>query len=615
MPPEVAAGYLKWQVLDNNTGAVVIPDLPHLHESTLSVRALQKGMPGSSTLGSFRIPLFAPKTEEHKRARYLYDKLAVKQRVEAYLGDVITGSPVFSGVITDLKRPLGASWEIGGMDSLWMLQQSQVLPGQRITMPLFAAQVLRSFLGTQECVWDDDFANWNSGGSANYTNSGGWTFSSADPYFGLPALTASSTTQSVLTTNTSWGVTAQYDAASVSIHGTLVAGTDTANAGDATILLLSDSTLQNGVMAQMFMVQTGVGSGLWNVNAQIWTVSGGVATSQALVNNVFTNVLSVFPFEVTAVISQVPVASGNSQTGVRILINGKDPNCATTASLPVSGRIGLRYITAAGGSPAVYVNRIQFRGRTSERDGVNFGTNRFANGTQVNGAAQIQQHLSPQGATHLDMLQLAATFDGFQIRKNPKPGYKADTVDYSASPGSDLSASVVFEEGGNVMAEGTAVATVPEMLGSDVRLNALPGPDSGGSITWGRIAAIGDAILTDTVTDVGIGGFGLLVNHARQVQARKDNPLQAYRVQVARTADFVGLNGGLGPRELDFVTVNIPTLGVFRARQQIMGYDFTEAAGDMVFYLNQLPAEAAPQHMLQRLVRPLDYLSTTYQAR
>ena len=637
MASEGIPQYLALRVLDNNTGAVIVPDLAHAHDVKWEVRALQQGMPGSSTLGTFTFHSpGGPQSDDFGRWRGQWTQLAIGQRVEAYLGRSVTGAPRFSGIITDMHRPLDSPWEVTGVDSLWMLQQSQTLPGESILVATTrGSDSAVAYYGTQEVLWDDDFSGWNASthpNSSDYAVSH-WSFTSSDPVFGLPALTSTSVspTEAGVSTHTTWsadsfGVTpSQFVPSVVTIHGVMVAGTGTNNACEASIFLESDATIQNGYMVQALMRLTNATFGLYSVDLVIWTRVAGTDTQRARVNDVFANMGATFPFELSAVfcltLPTMPNNLASSQWTIRAILNGKDPGCTYGGFVPSgSGGIGLRFEPDASGSPQVFVNRMQFRWRTSgDPYFTNPDGNRFVQGTKVD-YRDMTQTVAANGQTNLDVLCMAMTFDGVFIRKTPGAGHKSDVLDYSnlsgdPSPGTDYSSSIVLEEGVNIMAQDTMVATVPEMLGNSVKFNAVPGGDSGGQATWSAIGAIGDAVLTDTVTDVGITGFTMLVNHARQIQARKTNPLQARQVRVVRDRSWLSVAGGAGPRELDYVQIYIPSLNVQRQTALIMGYDFQEGEASMLVYLSQLPAAAAPNHLLQRVQRPLDYISTTYQTR
>lgn len=612
MPQEGIPGYLKYRVIDPNSANIIAQDLPHLHPSTWTVRTVQRSFPGSTTIGDFHILLPAPYSEEGRKYRDLFNTLAERQKVEAYLGDVITGSPKFSGVITKIRKPLNAPWEISGSDTLWWLQQSQTLQGEVIPGSLSPAQLVGRFMTTQETVWDDDFSNWSGGSSpphnsADYTNTGNiWTITT-DPTLGpgFAALQDTSTVSpAILTSNTSWNVGAEYEGGgNIVIAGTIVAGTDTTLAGEAAILALADSNAQNGVQGRVYMYETGAGSGFWNVGCSIHSISGGVFTLQSQNATVFTNVSNLLVFELTMVIYQ----DSSSRAVFKMLLNGKDAGVSyTTLTPPASGRIGIRSFPAAAGGPVCYVDRLQFHTRT--RQGV---ATRFAQGsTFTQSTVTLGPDLSASGQTHLDLIGLATVLDGFFVRKTPGAGPRADVLDYGANPGTDLSSSIVFEEGVNIEAEGTLVGPAADLLADLVKLQAAPGVDSGGIAAWARIGNLGDMILSDVVYDLGIPTFKILLNYARQVQARKTSPNVATQLTVVRTADTVEKW-----RELDDIQVQIPSLNINHQKQRILGYTFTEGDTKQTVWLSQFPEQTLPQAGLQRLVRTLDFLSALFQSR
>src|SRR5262249_14014681 len=307
-------------------------------------------------------------------------------------------------------------------------------------------------------------------------------------------------------------------------------------------------------------------------------------------------------------------AGGLGQHTVRLLLNGKDANCvwSSAAAFPASGGVGIRWV--GGTSSTVYVNRLQFHSRTSGFGGGfgiggnRWGTDRFQQGTQSAATKNVQQTTSGTIATHLDVLMQAAALEGFLIRKNPGFGFKADTIDFAASPGVDRSSQIVFEE--NVNVDDAEVGPVGEVYSTDVRINAVPGTDSGGSVTWGRIGAAGDLVLIDTVADVSVPNFNLLVAFAEMVQQRKANPMVATQLSVARTADTAD-----NWRELDFVQGHLPTLNVHHQKQQVVGYTFTEGDAKQTVYLSQFPERALAGVLVKQGPRVLDWLSAFFQAR
>jgi hypothetical protein len=590
-----------FRVIDANSGAVIAANLPHLHQSSGSVHALQRGYPGSTTIGSFTILLAPPLTAEGAANKTLYFSLAVGQKVEGYLGDVVAGTPRVSGVITKITRYLSQPWTVECQDTLYWLQQSQVLPGETLAASTTSGlNIVQQYSGTQEVVWDDDFSGWNGSphpNSSDYTLSG-FSFTASDPNLGLPALTCGAAGLYALVTN-GWNRDSQYSASSCSIHGTMQSGTNASFGGEASIFLLTDATAANGILVGVFARETGT-PGLV-CDARIYTLASGTYTLADQAANIFGPLgSSLLQFEVSAVIYAQP----SSNFFLRLLVNGQDVGFNYLLGSQTSGRIGIRFSPGAGGgSPAIWVNRIQFHGRTGNLYGAGWGTNRFAAGAQSSNRS-VYNAITGNGQTHLDMLLLASSLDGFWLRKNPGVGPKADSLDYAASPGKDLSTSVIFEEGVNIDASGTLVGPVAEIFSTDVKMNAIAGSDSGGQITWGTIGNAGDIVLTNTVVDLGTPGFSLLASYAETVQARASNPLQAVQVAVIRTADTADLW-----RELDFVTVHIPSLNVLHQRAQVVGWTWDESSTTQTVYLNEFPLSRLPQAGIQRVLRPLEWLT------
>jgi hypothetical protein len=627
---------LAYLLRDPNSGSVVVSDLYHLRQSQWAVNAPVTGIPGSSTMGEFDLVLPGPQTDEHWAHRPQYDAIlaatnrGIGLKVEGYMGSVGAGVPVVSGVITKMDLAASDSWRLSGMDTLYWLQQSQVIPGEQVVLGNSGGRTAAVFCATQEVLWGDDFANWSGTSSSGHPAStdysavsGAWS-STTDALFGESAVSTTGST-AILLRGSTWSDT-QFAACMVTATGVCVAGTDTTFAGDVGIYLAADATAANGYLIEFVMKQTSGGSGLYNVDVRILSIAATVFTAVASSANVFTNVPATFPFELTAI--RCPAATGAGLTTttptLRVILNGKDPSCSAAISAGSGGRIGLSFRYTAGGSPTAYFNRLHFNSRTNQTagwTGSSWGTDRFQ--SSITGAAHPTNPGSVvvgQGQTHLDMIMSSAAFDGAQVRKTPGAGAKADTITYSAAGlGTDLSSSLTFEEGVNVEPSGTRLVNVAEIYSSDARVNAVPtagsGSDSGGSITWRRVGAPGDMVLVDTVSDVGMVGFSLLRRYAALIQARKMAPLVAVEVTVARDEKLLRWNNGWGPVELDYVTVHLPTLGIVRQKVQIVGYKIDETSGFASYTLTQFPESSSGRAEFQRFVRALDFLTTTYAAR
>lgn len=627
--PEGEKLKLAYLLRDPNSGAVVVPDLFHIG-GTWTVRALLPGYPGSTTLGEFTIYLPAPFMEEFGRyqAQYLAILAAANSgiglKVEAYLNDVNAGAPVMSGVITKMNLPLDGPWELTGSDTLWWLQQSQVFPGEEgslLSNTYRAHQIAEAMYGTRILLADDLFTNWSGG--ANYSVSG--FTSTTDPLFGDAAITAT-VDGSYAITNATWTADqfgANYQllqAASVTAWGVAVGDTTAgANTGPAPgVWVLADSTGQNGILVDFLMQQTGAASGAFNITARINTRVAGTFTSRGTAL-VFTNVQPVFQFELTAVLYTNSQPGLAPKVGVRVLLNGKDTGCVfydfVEWAIPATGRAGVRFGNL-GGSPQAYFNRIRFQSRPAGW----WGTSRFAIGSSYNGNF-VSSSFGGQGQTHLDVMMAAASFDAAGLRKDPGAGATADKINYGLTLGTDYSPAggaapaIVFEEDVNVLAQGSTFANAAEMYSGETQLNTVPFGDSGGAVTWSPAGSANDMVLTDTVSDVGMLGYVFVTRYGRALAARKAAPLVATALAVVRMPDLLRVNSGWGPRELDYVGVQMPTFGIRHVKAQIVGYTVTEGATTATYYITQFPEGVLPQAPLQRLWRSVDYLTSTYARR
>lgn len=630
MPVEGEEPRLSYILRDPNSGAVVVQDLVHLHQSVWTVRALAAGYPGSTTVGEFKIVLPAPRSDLFGANRAQYDAIltasndGIGLKVEGYLGDHATGTPVVTGVITKMDLPLDGPWTLSGSDTLYWLQQSQMMPGEFFGAPLDGAlptgtnEIVESLICTQEVIWDDDFSNWNGGSSpphnsGDYHVNAGWSFTSSDPYQGEPALTTTTSgATSWFVTNTSWNQSSQYSFSSISLRGTAVASTPGVGSvgQEVAVILLSDSTFQNGLWFRFVMVQNS--ANLYDIEVDGFSRAAGVDTVIAQQTGVLTNVYNPFPYEFTVVHTL-----DTGMMSVKCLLNGQDAGVNFGGSPPSSGRIGVRGGSAA--PAALYLNSLQFRGRTTSFGGVGFAwsPSRFTKGTFVSDGGSIPQQITVDSQTHLDMLVLACSVKGSQIRKNCGAGAKADSIDFGPSQGTDHSTQPggTFREGANIVAEGTTLSNVAEVYATDARINAIPGSNSGGSVTWRRIGSANDMVLTDTVSDVGIPIFEFLQAYGKAIQQRKAAPVVATQLAVVRTPDLVGINNGLGPRELDTVQVTLPTYGLDQVAQ-IVGYTLDETSGVMTYFLTNFPERAlGGRAALQRLQRSADFLTSTYSAK
>ena len=589
--------YLTYRVVDQNTGTELINPLPHPHESAWTVMALQQGLGGTGTLGQFSIPLYGPQTEQYRAALTQYNLLSFGQKIEGYIGNVAQGTPKFSGVITGLQKT-ATSFVIQGYDTLWWLKMSPFIPGETLVSTNTGDTILSSFKGTWEILRTDDFSGGSTNLTSNYTQTPAaqWT-ATTDPNFGLSAIqcsTVSPSTRAFVIANAT-ATAAQWQISRTSAIGTIVAGTDTSDAGELCVVVESDSTGANCVFGRAIMRQT---SATWAVDAEIWQNVAGTLTLKAQVQNIFTGLLTkTFRCEVT----MHGTLSAGATLLWTLLINGQSGTSWDSGAAGISSRSpGFTHLPASAGSPTVYIDRLSWTYRNNT-------TPRFNAGSVTVGTRTLQQSVVGNNQAQLDMWVLAMGLDGFFIRKNPIGGSKGDTYDFAVSPGTDRSGQIRFVEGVNV--ENVEVTAASELYATDVRMTALPGGDSGGAVTWSRIGSAGDMVLTDTVADVSTPSFTLLVLSAKYLQAIKVSPWAAKTLSVLRdpqTADQW--------RELDYVTLHYPSLNINNLKVLVLGYTWAEGSASQTVYLDQY-AGVVSGIALQRLHRTLQALSNTYKQR
>lgn len=596
---------IEWRVVDSKTGTEVIRRLDHPHGSSGTVRALLAGYPGGTALGDCEIMLHPPGSDEWSRARSQYRLLVKGQKLEGYVGGDKT--PRYSYVISGEIEKTFDAWKIPAIDTLSWLDKSHMIPGEILASPLTGVlpttglDIVRHLSNLLEIVWDDDFSGYGGGAgphpSTDYTQTG-WSFTAADPYEGLPAITTAVTgSECVITTNTSWSQIGQYAFAELRIQGTMKGGTGT-DPGEMDIVFLSDSNFQNGLLLRADMNVT---AGLYQIAADANQRTAGAFTGIGGPAVVFDNVRVGFPFDIT-----VPLFMNAGKFTAGIWVNGKDSGVyVSPGSWPASGRIGLRYFASTGGAPQIYVNKLQFLARPWRSI---WGTARFADGIQSASPASgaIPQELTTSGQSHLDLMLMAAATDGYVLRKTPGRGYRADQLDYALAPGLDLTDSVVLREGVNVVR--ATASRVAESYGDGVTMLAIPGNDSGGRIRMMPLGAAGDLVIDDRVSDVGQPGYRFLKRWARLVQQRKADPLQAVELEVQRTAKLADTF-----REGDTVLVDLPSLDLVGREMIVVGYSWSEVTGRMVVTLNDFPRSAIVPGA--RLVGPLNNLALTYKTR
>jgi len=113
------------------------------------------------------------------------------------------------------------------------------------------------------------------------------------------------------------------------------------------------------------------------------------------------------------------------------------------------------------------------------------------------------------------------------------------------------------------------------------------------------------------VSDLGAFGFEFLQSYGEAIATRKAAPMAATQVNVVRDGVLTAINNGLGPRELDFVRVILPTYNIDQI-VQVAGLVLDETQATQTYFLINFPEAKLAQSGLQRLPRSIDFLATTY---
>lgn len=579
-PPPINR-YFSYRVYDPVSGALVIANLPHPHRSKWTIRAVQPGNVGSTSVGDFEIPLYAPSDDSYRKSARVYALLAEGQRIEGYEApapDIEAGGgvPVLSGVIRGLPSAL-ADNTIKGVDSLFLLQASRT---QRTEFFSGRTDQLKDFaLRAYQLTYADDFV---SASLAAYTQTGPLAWSAANDE-GLPVATVtgdSSAAPSMLTTGNfaqSTYVDCILDnyfrmafATNVNVQHGLVA----AAAGAFWVL---------GYLDARFVV-----AGKWEVDLIIATVASGVITKRVTKTLVVVEPTPGMRGQLSLIGKQgtyngssfIPSAVGPDYLW-RLTLNGVDAGCTwIQMGVAPSGGVGFLYNSGAApaGGPQLWATQLVFMSRLAVmQPGI----------TNV-GARSILQY-TPRTAM-LDLLNYASVTEGFLYRKNPGVGLNQDVLDWGPAAGTALAGQtavgsdslVRFVFGKNLMEY--AQEANADALATDIAMTLSPSGDHAGVLNWHMIAAMRKyGIITDTVQAQYLADFLSARALAQVIGATKSSPGVSKKFKVLRDPETAGLF-----RELDYVVVHHPEYRkpLINQRVQIVeriiteGSPFEELTGD-----------------------------------
>lgn len=571
-------GYLNYRVVNRLTGAEVVPELHHPHKSRWNVRAMQLGAPATTAVGDFTLPLFAPRSREFKRYLQEYSSLDYGLRIEGYTGPVGAGSPRFSGIITSFDKGY-SSYEISGKSDLWQLAATITPPGFQFIGSIASSALFEDYDTMHRMLWGDDFTNFSL---SNYTVSGTWstgTFSA----FGTPALASVTpgngvTTAYLMKTSFQPNVTyllsppywSEVTAQASSLNSTSQFGFRVSDGANVSLLVLQ----QNATSPTYYDAKYYYNGTLVTSKAQaLQAPASGVfqMTLNCDLGTVNTD-WSAFTVNGTVCLTQTPAHNGITQ-------------------------VGLYFSQSTAGGQVQFANFAVL-----DAFGGVFTVGQNSTGSNYFSAAG--QFLS--GLSHLDLMQQAMELEGWYYRLTPKqltgppfgPGATLHnnywgTLDMGPSIGSDLSSSVIFRGGKNLV--GAVIEPNAEFFATAVRVGGTPSSTSGGQATIrniGKTSAYG--VIEDNVPAIAAADFNTLYRNGQAVAANKLALNLAKSVTVLRDPETVDKF-----RELDYITVDEPLLGLNNYKARVLAYTYEEGSVTQDLTLDQYSSEDVLVNLLR----------------
>lgn len=611
MPSSAVPSLLRYRVINRITGTEITPDLPHLHQSSWTVMAMQPGNPGSSAIGSFTIPLHPPGSPKYDAAFALYISNATQRplidglflRVEAYISHdgASLGKLKFAGFITNIDLAYGENshFILSGVTDLGLANLSKPFPGESLTLAYGSGSSVnstyrqaRNYFGTNELGATDNFNPYTSG---NYTStnepaltSGTWSGTTDD---GLNVITCSTGSGAVLINKT--GTVAQDKRASqfVEVTGRFLPSADTGNSGSFGVgLSKSNADITNSIQV-LCVTNKNATTGHWDMSVKARSYVASVLTD----NNYATALTNVddpegyIPFTIS-------VFDMNAQ-GHAIVVNGKVVGGPTTSPVVAGIDFGttnpaypfIRFGTPASGSAQVFMTNLVQEIRYT--DDQNNNTAAFKSGTIGTPAHSLPIYSDP-GPSFLEVWTNTATREGWYWRYTPTVyvlGVRTiGTIDMATDPGTDRTASVIFSRtSGNLL--DLQLTSSTQSFASGTALSSVSGTDGGGTAYWrdtGTMTKYG--VLDDQSLMLTAPTFGAQRTASRQVVANKiatstAGSKVALVLRDPQTADVW--------RELDRVTIDDPVMGINHQSARIVGYTFTEGSATQQIILDQFSVE------------------------
>jgi hypothetical protein len=588
---------LKILIRDPVSGTVVVPDLAHLTGGFAKCNGIQGAAAGSVAIGSCDFPLIPPGAQEYAVARRDYDLLTYNQRIEVYEGKV-AGDPVWTGVITKLPKD-SANFHLGGDDSLANAKKART--GRTEALTLATDKLFRFALRDYSLTAGGDPVGTFTGTLGAYVNGGGWAIAAHPDDASIQTVQNSDNSggEKNLTSTVLYG-NGTYTDCFVEAIFRLTGHTGAGNSSAALVAAWTDAN--NMVMGRLFVRYVTTPTVRWELDAEIWQKVASVWSLKSRVPIVAAP--TVMPFLTQLQLSGkrgtlagttfTPDPAGPDYMW-RLMMSDFDPGCSWVnvgAGAGTSGSYGLYWLSTGGGAPTVYATQLCFANRI----------NQFTPGAITAGVRSVSQVFSD--STMLDVAVLAAQSEGCRIRKDPKAGLGADLMNFGAL-GSDLTASVLFQEGVNLDTEASKVVPNAQAPTTDEGVLLSAGQSVAG-LHWRNLSPTGIpkyGWITENVQAGGISSFLAAQTLGKLLATMKASPGIAKTLRVYRDASTKGKF-----REQDTIQVHSVKLGLIRQAVLVLGWTLWDGETFMDIIGDQYPANL-PDYQLRQLMQTIDQLA------
>ncbi len=615
MPIESVISLLRWRLVKTfNAGNVeVTPDLATLHDAHIEVVGYQPGNPGSTTLGSFTVHLHPPGTEQYAANKAIYDQVDYFERLEAYISPdgASEGKLYYAGIITGIKKTFGESaiFELEGRSDIVLANLSAPFPGELLSNDVTSA-ILKSYLGTNELGWSDNFNPYTSG---NYTSTHlpgafagqAWSGTIDDGFNVVSTTGTGTTTFGVLLARTGFAANDRWHTQYVECTGRINPSADATDAGNFGVgISLSNANCNDCIVGYVVPYKTG---GRYNLKSTVLRYTGGTQT--VIINNTVTTLSAVDDPQglIPLTVGLLCTLGGNSSgtASVSLTFNGKvvassvasgyDPGTVTQYPF-------LFYDTPSTGTSTNYMTNLVQQTRFTT-DGPSTAAT-FGNGTITATTHSLAYGTDP-GPTFLETLAKFATRENYYLRYTPKSyvvgARTLGIIDFSIDPGTNhgTDGSVIFSEAsGNLIS--LSLTANGDQFSAGTTTATQSSSDGGGIGFWRDISTLQKyGVIQDQTLALTASDFNTARRAAFSITSNKINIgiAGSKTVQVLRdpqTAD--------NWRELDKVMLHCPSLGINYLVARVISYTFDEGKDTQTLVLDQFSVEDPRQTLpLKRL--------------